>query len=227
MSRVGDKCIAQGIFGDDCGHYDVCPTCYLRSKCRMLQRKNSAAQQHEKAKGGCPVTDGELGFDYRMYPECSTCEHQQECEKEHIRHARGFLAGTSGITHITIPLGLLIDDELRPQEALLISFIAFRAQRYDASYDKNKTLARLLHVSEARISQLLGTTHRDSLVNRGYLETERQRLKRKSKNDYAAYRTSRLIWLSQKSVRAINASTEKTDKIQRYEPRFPRRIETK
>ncbi|WP_319477375.1 hypothetical protein [Marispirochaeta aestuarii] len=147
----------------------------------------------------CPE-GGIIGEDWKAYTTtCLNCPLRNECQKKHEEksfHRRELLK----MPYLfLLPYGLFEDKNINNQQRIIIALVYFRSKRFGHSYDKNKSIAELLDISECYVSKLI-----HQLVRSGYLVEEIQRLKRKRRDAGPAYRTSRKLGLGIKAVRLLN-----------------------
>ena len=157
--------------------------------------------------GKCPE-GGIMGKDYHAYSDCGSCSVENECRAAHDKTARSRRKNLPLPYSYTLPVGLFVDKSLNHHQRIIISLVWFRSNVFGHSYDKNKTIANLLGVTEQYISRLIS-----ELVNKNYLIEECQRLKRKRRDAGPAYRTSRKLGLGIEAVRLINLYRLDKDKL--------------
>lgn len=150
----------------------------------------------------CP---GEFGNDFRMYLYCGDCKQSKECQRQHDEEAE-IRRAEYGVTYLTLHAGILYHPELETKEAVLLSRIIFRCRgRNDWSYEKNTTLAKMIKGSPQYTGRIIRR-----LEEKGFIHVTRQKLKRKDGS--GKYRTSRKVYVTEKTVRAINETKLSTDK---------------
>lgn len=175
----------------------------------------------EESIGGCMATPklrecpegGNINFDFGIYPACrSDCHIRDTCKKQHnvdaVQNKESF-----HFSFFYIEAGLLCNQELTADEAILLGYIAYRSQEFRYCNETNERLCRLLKklkkdkaepVSERTIGRIL-----KRLKDKEYLET---RYLRRLKSNGVFYQTSRKLLLTNKAVSSMNIFRTDRDK---------------
>ena len=167
----------------------------------------------EPSKNGACPENGTINFDFGIYPACrSDCHIRDTCKKQHnvdaVQNKESF-----HFSFFYVEAGLLCNQELTADEAILLGYIAYRSQEFRYCNETNERLCRLLKklkkdkaepVSERTIGRIL-----KRLIDKEYLET---RYLRRLKSKGVFYRTNRKLLLTNKAVSSMNIFRTDHDK---------------
>lgn len=155
-----------------------------------------------------------FGTDFHLNKNCNYCSEKDECKKQHNHTARKLkeLKRPAIPERLIIHYGLMIN-ELDFVDRAILSLVYYRymGKNDGICFDKNITFSIIAGVSKSTISRRLDNS-KLSLITRGFLkskiETHRKGLVQPKKGEPVTYRSSRQLFLTEKTLRLINMFKE-------------------